>query len=595
MKKSIIIIFSFILLLVGFFLVIHYYKNNKIDIGIKKVVIFQDEIFDLSYYSNSTYTYRTENMNIATVNEKGKITGIKEGKTNLIIESKTESYSLDIVVNPVHFEKLELNREFDIELDSYKKYNISNKSIISFEDNKIKGLSLGSSAIIIDIDGTSKVKYNFEIIDVKLQDYELNIENNQNIYVGDIIDISVDKIDPEDAKTKDDLEITIDNNEVASYKSGKLTALKSGKLVINSNYNDVKKEYNVAIYNRISKVSIDKNEYLEKLKDNYYLFFGRLNNDYDLDFDIEPLYTLKSDVTVTSSDKNVVLVSNNILKIKNIGTADLLIKVKSNSDILITIKVLVIPDSVYSQTTYSKITYLKKFTSSSQLTWKYDVPENSTFKCAQSMILSDKYIVVNQISGLKGRLNIVDRTTFKGIFSKVVERIGHANGATYNYKTGEYLIAPSTTPNTLNLTGLYSFNIDIEKEDVILNNNEFLNGIYTNRIGYDRTLDVYATGTGEETVIYDYVNNVELKRFSQLRGGNQDITIHNGVIYKANSTGYVDLYRITDGGYLGSYNFSFFEIEDLEVLDDNTFLLLFYRPSNNLDKIYTTDKMLIFK
>lgn len=596
-KKTIVIVISTLLLIiVG--LVIYFFNVNKININTKEIILFQNEDYDIKYNSKVQYSFSSNSSSVATIDKNGKIHGVNEGKTTITVKTKTDERKIDVYVNPSYSVDLELNREFDLDLENYKKTEITDKKIIDFDNNKVKGLELGESSLILKIDDKKSIKYNFNIVKVSLIDFTTNIDNDLNMYVGENEEIKVIGLEPTDTVVdENDIEIISSNKDILEVENNNVKALKKGEVTLTINYNDVKKEYNIKVTNVMEKITLkDTVTDVKLVDDNYYVLFGRIDKDYKLDVSYDPIDAEESDLIYSSSDNSVAVFKNNTLSVLKSGYSDITIKTKSNNNLSIKVKLLVSPESVYSAKTYSKINYIKKFTSSSQITWKYDVPENSTFFCAQSMILSDKYVVINQISSnnLKGNLTIVDRNTFKKVFNKEVTRTGHSNGATYNYKTKEYLIAPSTGKNNLNLTGVYSFNLDLEKKDIVLNQNDFLKGVYNSRMAYDKNLNIIVSGDQTETVVYDYETGKVLNKIKSLRANNQDLAIYNGVIYRAHSGGYVDTYRIMDGAYLGSYYFDFFEIEDLEIYDDKNFLLLFYRTGTNVDKLYMTNKMTIY-
>lgn len=83
----------------------------------------------------------------------------------------------------------------------------------------------------------------------------------------------------------------------------------------------------------------------------------------------------------------------------------------------------------------------------------------------------------------------------------------------------------------------------------------------------------------------------------------QDIGGHNGIVFvgiglgstssEKKNNSYVDMYRVSDGNYLGSFRIAMGEIESIEV-DDNGYLILLVNQSGTTDYIWRTNIQVTF-
>ncbi len=175
-------------------------KEDKVNIDIQEE--YQIELSVLpETLENKKVKYTSLNTNVATVDQSGKINGIKKGKTKIkITTEETPEISREIEVT-VEERALELRtQESEIEIlenETYNlnvsvlpetlenkkvKYSTSDSSVVTVNSKgKIKGISEGVATITITTDLKPKLTVNVVVYVKKLQIQEENIEVENHI------------------------------------------------------------------------------------------------------------------------------------------------------------------------------------------------------------------------------------------------------------------------------------------------------------------------------------------------------------------------------------------------------------------------------
>lgn len=197
----------------------------------------------------------------------------------------------------------------------------------------------------------------------------------------------------------------------------------------------------------------------------------------------------------------------------------------------------------------------------------------------------DRYIIsfVNK-EGTQGHLVSYSRKG-KLLDEGPLVKMGHANGTTYDpnkeriytVKTHSNIqskVCTKLSPNTLGKTG--TFNLPK----------------VTSGIAYDESNNCYYLSKGNEIYVTDSKFRYKKTIQKTIRSYHaQDIGAYNGVAlvctWVNGDTSYVDLYRIKDGAYLGSYTFFFNEIESVAV-DDGYLVVIMNHIGDNIDYLYRT-------
>lgn len=153
-----------------------------------------------------------------------------------------------------------------------------------------------------------------------------------------------------------------------------------------------------------------------------------------------------------------------------------------------------------------------------------------------------------------------------------ISGMGHANGSTYNPNTNR--IYTVKTHRQIRSAECSAYNPETgERESV------FTLPRVTSGIAYDSTTNKYCLSKGNEIYLTDDEFNVEEFIWKRIRYNHaQDIGAYNGVAmvctWVAGNESYIDLYRTTDGAYLGSYNVPIGEIESCFVDDKHLIILM---------------------
>ena len=298
--------------------------------------------------------YESNDTNVLTVNEYGTIYAKNPGNTDVIItatDRRIVSTTLHVeVVKPVEEIKVESS---EIELYTghtktiaYTVYptDATNKNVSFISDHpeiasvnqsgEITALSSGSAIITLTAaDGSGVIK----IIDVVIRQSisSLTIENNDiALNVGECMPLDV-LIDPIDAYNKE-LTYTSSDPSVASVdNNGNITALSSGKTVINIRSTDQsEKELRVEINvtNPVKSIKFEKDSYELTVGEKLLLTVSILPNDAD-----------NKDVIFESSNEDIVRINSRgkITAVQE-GSAFITVYSKENSEVtdncIITIK-----------------------------------------------------------------------------------------------------------------------------------------------------------------------------------------------------------------------------------------------------------------
>lgn len=393
-----------------------------------------------------------------------------------------------------------------------------------------------------------------------------------------IVDSIVEKIDEEEKKEEIENE---EKKEEVKIEEPKVEQPKVNNIVVGTSLN-------------ISGTNL-KN-CLSKSSD--YLLYLEVGKAYTINSTIEPSNTTDTSVSI-GSNSNIISISGNTITATGVGNSLITVMSNSNNSLSKTIRVLSVPNSVTNATTYSSKKVLGTVTKK-DFSIKYEVPVDSSIYITQSMAITPNYIVFNQMSrnAEKGRIRIINKTTHKLVRNiKLGKDYGHCNSATYNPNTKMVYI--TRYGKEYKQKGLYC--LSVNDNDIGASNEvkcDYLNTYQVGRFVYDSKLDIYIHDMGEYLNVYDSdFNKIDQYHNKKIRSTNQGFLSYNGVLYMPNSTNYMDMYRITDMKYLGSYNLDFHEIEDIEVWNEQNgeFALLFYLTGTKKDQFGTTKKIKMFK
>lgn len=204
----------------------------------------------------------------------------------------------------------------------------------------------------------------------------------------------------------------------------------------------------------------------------------------------------------------------------------------------------------------------------------------------QSMSLVNGNLVIAYAShdGNTGALVAYDQDGNR-VQEASVSGMGHGNGSTYNPYTGRIYTVKTHKGVRSNLCTVYdgaSFS----------NVGTFSLPRQTSGMAYDECNNKFYLAKGNELYVTDSDFNVEHAYGKFIRYNHaQDIGGHNGVVmvctWVAGNESYIDLYRISDGAYLGSYNVPIGEIESC-FIDDKHLVVLMNNATGSGDCIMRT-------
>ena len=235
---------------------------------------------------------------------------------------------------------------------------------------------------------------------------------------------------------------------------------------------------------------------------------------------------------------------------------------------------------------YSKFKVIGKL-GKNELNLVADIHGTKGVRVPQTLsIIGDKYVVsyVNKKS-TRGRL--IEYSKADGSEGKIVNAkgIGHANGGAYNPNINRLFIL--STKYAEEAKKACVFNAETKKSIGNVNMPASVSAM-----AYDVTSDRYYLANGKEIYICDSNFKVEKTLAKTIKHkSTQDIGAYNSTVMVCSWLGknksYIDIYRVSDGAYLGSYDVSIGEIESC-VVDDGYLVILMNTIGSADDRIYKT-------
>lgn len=205
----------------------------------------------------------------------------------------------------------------------------------------------------------------------------------------------------------------------------------------------------------------------------------------------------------------------------------------------------------------------------------------------QSLSQTKDCYVVSYVNagGSAGKLISYSKKDGECVEIKACGNMGHANGTTYNPNTNKFYVAKTHKEYRTASCSTYKGKT---KEYA----GSFSLPRVTSGIAYDESNDCYYLSKGNE--LYVCSSNFSVQKFIHKKARYnhaQDIGAYNGIIlvctWVSGKTSYIDMYRASDGAYLGSYDVSIGEIESC-VVDDGYLIILMNTLGNHNDFIYKT-------
>ena len=205
----------------------------------------------------------------------------------------------------------------------------------------------------------------------------------------------------------------------------------------------------------------------------------------------------------------------------------------------------------------------------------------------QSLSQTDDSYVVSYVNmgGSTGKLISYDKDDGECTSIVPASGMGHANGTTYNPNTNKFYVVKTHKSYKTNSCSTYDGTTKASKGSFDLPK-------ITSGIAYDESNNKFYLSKGNEIYVCDSKFNVEKFIPKRIRYNHaQDVGAYNGVVlvctWVSGSKSFIDMYRASDGDYLGSYNVSIGEVESC-VVDDGYLVILMNKIGTSKDYIYKT-------
>ena len=239
---------------------------------------------------------------------------------------------------------------------------------------------------------------------------------------------------------------------------------------------------------------------------------------------------------------------------------------------------------------YSSWTNLKTLRRSNLKLFR-TVRGDGSCRVPQSISITRDCYVISYVNsaGTAGKLCSYRKSDGKCIDITACSGMGHANGTTYDPYKDKFYVAK--THKSYRTASCSVYNGTTKKSEGAFNLPRVTSGI-----AYDESNNKYYLSKGNEIYVCDSKFNVEKFIHKRIRYNHaQDIGAYNGIVFVctwvSGNTSYIDMYRASDGAYLGGYDVSFGEVESC-VVDDGYLVILMNNASGDGDAIYKTTERL---
>lgn len=245
------------------------------------------------YIPGKAIKYTSQDENIAIVDDKGTITGIKEGQTKItvscdnisstvnveVLARKASSIAVDkeifsTAVNGVTNIKAQLYDQFGQQLEvSEFNWSVDDDTIISADNGAITGLKAGTTKVTVSYQDVS-IEIQVTVLESANSISRIVIEpNSLDMYENDIYSVTVKAYD------KDNHEVfgfnpqwSIEDSNIASIDNGYITGIKEGKTKVIATFSkEVSKSISLSVKkddrNKLTFESIATGEYIENFED----------------------------------------------------------------------------------------------------------------------------------------------------------------------------------------------------------------------------------------------------------------------------------------------------------------------------------------
>ncbi len=577
--------------------------------------------------TNKTVSWKSSDPKIASVDSLGKVTALKVGTVTITATSGSISSSIKVTVvaNKVKVSSVSfVEKNVSLFVGKTKKIgvtvlpnNASNKSIswkssdsrIASVDSSgnVLAISKGVATITATSNDNSSIKascvvtvnYNLEM-SLSVTDKVVNIGDTYNI-VANILPEGVNKA----------VRYSVADSKIATVDSkGKVVAKAVGTTYITvTSVEDATKSLKSKIEVRKKAVTSVKSSDSNKIV--------KYGSSYKMNVVVSPSNASNKQIVYSSNNKSIATVDNkgNVKTTSKMGTVTITAKSKDNPRAVSRVVIKNVPKTGMngeSSKTYNQITKLGTL----NLKKSVKVVGTDDVKIAQGFCVYQNYYItaLRDKDEKKVLLKYYNKKNGNQAKSFVKKGMGHVNGMTHSSYHGKVYVIRG---NGWNLpTGkadriFYSFipnKIFGLADNTILSKKNIMAGELArggDSIAYDSATQMFYIAHGSKIYLYSSKFKLLSGTINKLSTGTvQDIGAYNGMIFviryvRKNSSpnrNWIDIYRVSDGKYLGSYNMnSSHELESIDYYGSGNKFSLFFNVSNDKNNyIYTTESINIY-
>ena len=225
--------------------------------------------------TDKTVSWSSSDSKIASVDNTGKITAVKEGDATIIAKAgeKTAECKVSISAKKIDVTMVMLNKtalamivgeEFTLTATIVPdnatvrtvQWSTSDSSIATVEEGKVKAIKEGNAKIVAYVDGkTAECDVTVDYIPVQGITFD---KTSLTLYEGEDYTITA-TISPENA-TYQEITWTTNDPKIATVENGKVFAVKKGTATIKAEANGKSALCQIEVLSSIAEISLDKNE-----------------------------------------------------------------------------------------------------------------------------------------------------------------------------------------------------------------------------------------------------------------------------------------------------------------------------------------------
>ena len=451
---------------------------------------------------NSNTTWKSNNENVATVDQYGKIEAKSVGKAEITVTTSKGTTTKCLVyvekqvipIKELKFAKKELTMTIDesikIEIEITPKnatendliWESSNPTIATMKDGLVTAIKDGTTTITVktkdNITATCKITVNKKTVDVT----EISLDKeNEELFVNDTVTLKP-TINPENATVKN-VTWTSSNIAVATVKDGLVTAKNPGTATITAKTNNGKTATcKITVKEKlIEATSISLNKQDETIS---------IDQTITLKAIINPENVTNRAITWTSSDETVATVKDGLVTALKIGTTT--ITAKTNNGKTATCNI-----TVGNNKNYAEVYFLNIYNKPSILS---TLTNDATYKNGYGLGLSaiiktidDKYILID--TGMKN-------SAVKNVIYDQLSEIQDNSQVTIDYM----IITHSHGDHSGNAVSILK-DANINTKNVIMKKESKNLKPYTNVVNSlgDSSNIVYLTSEGQKITVGNYL------------------------------------------------------------------------------------------